>query len=252
MPRYKAIVEYDGTGFVGWQRQENGPSVQAVVEQALFHFCGERITVFAAGRTDSGVHALGQVIHFDLERDYAADTVMGAINYHARPARVSIRSVELAAPDFHARFQAVSRHYRYRIINRRAPLALDRGFAWHVAAPLDVELMAEGAARLVGKHDFTSFRAARCQALSPVKTLTRLEVSRHGDEVNVVAQAPSFLHNQVRILVGALKLVGTGKWSPDDVTAVLEARDRQRGAPTVPPHGLYLVQVDYPPHSHPS
>jgi tRNA pseudouridine38-40 synthase len=246
MPRYKAIVEYEGGGFVGWQHQENGLSVQETVERALHKFCGERIGVTAAGRTDSGVHALGQVIHFDLSEDYPVDRVMGAINFHTKPARVSILSVDVAAPDFNARFDATARLYRYRIVNRKAPLALDRGFAWHVAAPLNAERMNDGAQRFVGHHDFTSFRAARCQAKSPEKTLKRLEVSREGEVIDIRAEARSFLHNQVRIMVGALKLVGEGKWSPDDITAALEARDRARGGLTAPPNGLYLVRVDYP------
>jgi tRNA pseudouridine38-40 synthase len=246
MPRYKAIVEYEGSGFVGWQRQENGLSVQETVERALHEFCGEWVNVTAAGRTDSGVHALAQVIHFDLSTDHPAGTVMAAINFHVKPARVSVLSVEIAAPDFNARFDAVARHYRYRIINRKAPLAVDRGSAWHVAAPLDVDLMNDGARRFVGHHDFTSFRATRCQAKSPEKTLRRLEVVRDGEVVDIAAEALSFLHNQVRIMVGALKLVGEGKWSADDITAALEARDRARGALTAPPEGLYLVRVDYP------
>jgi tRNA pseudouridine38-40 synthase len=247
MPRYRAIVEYEGSEFVGWQRQDNGVSVQEVLEDALYKFCGERVAIGAAGRTDSGVHALGQTIHFDLTRDHAAAGVMGAMNYHSRPARVSVIDVALASSEFHARFDAIKRRYRYRIINRRAPLVIDRGIALHVAAPLDVDLMNLGAARLLGKHDFTSFRAVRCQANSPLKTLDRLEVSRHGDEVRIVAEARSFLHNQVRIMVGALMLVGEGKWTPDDVTTALEGRDRAHLAPTVPPHGLYLTGVDYPP-----
>lgn len=246
MPRYKATIEYDGTPYVGWQFQDNGLSVQEVIEQALYQFCGERTPVAAAGRTDSGVHALGQVIHFDLARDHPVDAVMGAINFHSKPARVTVLRVEAVAPDFHARFQATSRHYLYRILNRPAPPALNREYVWHVATPLDVEMMRAGAARLIGRHDFSSFRAARCQAKSPVKTLDRLEVEQDGPEIRITIQARSFLHNQVRIMVGALRLAGEGKWSPDDVTAALEARDRAHGAPTVPPHGLYLARVDYP------
>ncbi len=247
MPRYRAIVEYEGDGFVGWQRQDNGLSVQEVIEEALVNFCGAQVVVAAAGRTDSGVHARGQVIHFDLDHDHPADDVMGAVNFHVRPARVALLAVELAAPEFHARFDALARHYSYRIINRRAPLAVDHGSAWHVVAPLDVGQMNLAAARLVGRHDFTSFRAAQCQARSPEKTLDRLTVTRDGDQVIVRAQARSFLHNQVRIMVGALKQVGEGKWTPDDVTAALEAKDRARGPQTVPPHGLYLTRVDYSP-----
>jgi len=246
MQRYRAIVEYEGSAFVGWQRQENGLSVQEVIEDALVKFCGEKIAIAAAGRTDSGVHALGQVIHFDLPRDHSPDEVMGAVNYHVKPARVALVSVDLAAPEFHARFDAIARHYAYHIINRRAPLAIDKGQAWHVSTPLNVEQMNLGAARLLGRHDFTSFRAAQCQARSPEKTLDRLEVDRDGEQIIITAEARSFLHNQVRIMVGALKMVGEGKWTPDDVTAALDAKDRARGPETVPPYGLYLIQVDYP------
>jgi len=245
MTRYRLTLEYDGGAFVGWQRQENGLSVQQAVEEAIEAFCGEQVRVHAAGRTDAGVHALGQVIHFDLARAQAPDTVRDALNFHLRPHPAAVLAAAEAAPDFHARFSATGRRYRYRIVNRRAPLVLERGRAWHVAAPLDDGAMAAAARVLVGRHDFTSFRSVHCQAKSPVKTLDRLEVCRDGDVLTIEAVARSFLHNQVRIIAGTLKLAGEGKWSPDDVAAALAARDRGAGGPTAPPEGLYLVEVRY-------
>jgi tRNA pseudouridine38-40 synthase len=245
MPRYRLIVEYDGADFVGWQRQENGLAVQQVIEEAIERFCGERITTFAAGRTDAGVHALGQVVHFDLIREAEPDTVRDAINFHLRPAAVAVLAAERAADDFHARFSAVGRAYLYRIANRRAPLALDRGRAWWVPVPLDAAAMHAAAQGLVGRHDFSSFRAAECQADSPVKTLSAIEVVRDGEEIRVAARARSFLHHQVRNIVGTLKRVGEGKWSVDDVTRILAARDRAAAGPTAPACGLYLKEVFY-------
>ena len=250
MTRFKIIVEYDGGGFVGWQRQDNGPSVQAALEEAVFRFCGERVLVEGAGRTDAGVHALGQAAHFDLDKDLdketGADTVMKAVNFHLKPAPVAVLSAEEVAADFHARFSAIRRAYLYRIVNRRAPLALERGRAWFVPQPLDAVAMHDAAQLLVGHHDFTSFRASECQAKSPVKTLDVLSVQRRGELIEVRAEARSFLHHQVRNFVGSLKLVGEGKWSAADLKAALEARDRAAAGPTAPPAGLYLTEVGYP------
>lgn len=245
MTRWKITLEYDGSGFVGWQRQENGLSVQQVLEEAIAGFAQERVTVFGAGRTDSGVHALAQVAHFDLARDTDAATVRDALTYHCRPHPVVVLAAEPVDADFHARFSAVERRYLYRILNRRAPPALDAGRVWHVAVPLDAAAMQEAAQVLVGKHDFSSFRAAECQAESAVKTLDLLQVSRVGEEIHMTAAARSFLHNQVRIVAGTLRLAGEGKWSPEDVRAALAARDRAAAGPTAPACGLYLTGVTY-------
>ncbi len=245
MTRYKLVLEYDGGPFVGWQRQDNGPSVQAALEEAVAAFCGERVTAHAAGRTDAGVHALGQVAHVDIAKATDADTVRDALNFHLKPAPVAVIAAEAASDDFHARFSATGRRYLYRIVNRRAPLALERGRAWFVPAQLDAAAMHDAAQVLVGRHDFTSFRAAECQAKSPVKTLDRLDVARNGDELRIEAAARSFLHHQVRNMVGTLRRVGEGKWSAADVGAALARRDRSAAGPTAPAEGLYLVGVDY-------
>jgi tRNA pseudouridine38-40 synthase len=246
MPRYKLTIEYDGTPFVGWQVQESGLSVQGVLTEAVSAFAGERTTVGGAGRTDTGVHALGQVAHVDLTKDWLADTVRDALNAHLRPHPIAVLAAERAADDFDARFSAIRRHYRYRIVNRRADLALDVLRAWRVPRPLDVTAMHAAAQRLVGRHDFTTFRSTECQAKSPVKTLDRLDVTRDGDEVCVATTARSFLHNQVRSMVGSLVHVGDGKWSADDLASALAARDRTACGQVAPPQGLYLVRVEYP------
>jgi tRNA pseudouridine38-40 synthase len=245
MPRYKLTLEYDGTPFVGWQIQENGPSVQGRLSEAVTAFSGEDAMPRGAGRTDAGVHALGQVAHFDLAKAWPPDKIRDALNAQLRPDPISVVSCEPAREDFDARLSAVARHYLYRIIDRRAPLALERDRAWGVFRPLDAEAMHEAAQELVGHHDFTTFRSAECQAKSPVKTLDRLEVSRHGEIIRIEASARSFLHNQLRSMVGSLKLVGEGKWTARELKQALQARDRGACGPVAPPRGLYLVKVDY-------
>ncbi|MBI3445843.1 MAG: tRNA pseudouridine(38-40) synthase TruA [Magnetospirillum sp.] len=245
MPRYRLLVEYDGTPFVGWQRQDNGDSVQAVLERAVARLCGEAVNVYAAGRTDAGVHATGQVVHVDLPKDYPADTVRNALNYHMKPKPVAVVLAEQVSDEFHARFSATGRSYLYRILNRRAPPALEQRRVWWLPMALDVEAMNEGARRLLGHHDFSTFRASECQANSPMKTLDVLTLTRVGDEIQVVTEARSFLHHQVRNMVGTLRLVGEGKWSPDDIARALAAKDRTKGGPTAPADGLYLTGVRY-------
>jgi len=247
MPRFKLLIEYDGTPYVGWQRQANGRAVQQAVEEALGAFCGEEPRVQGAGRTDAGVHATGQVASVMLARDWRTDRVRDALNAHLTlmEERISILAVERMEDGFDARFSAAGRRYLYRICDRRPPLAIERERAWHCRKPLDGAAMHRAAQRLLGHHDFTTFRSADCQSESPLKTLQRLDVSRVGEEVHVVAAAKSFLHNQVRSMVGSLKRVGEGAWSADDLVAALEARDRSRCAALAPPHGLYLTHVDY-------
>lgn len=248
MPRYRLDVEYDGSPYSGWQRQAGQHSVQAAIEQAVVAFCGEQVTIRGAGRTDAGVHALGQVAHADLTKDWPADTVRDALNAHLQMQgeTVAVTQASVAPDDFDARFRATARHYVYRIVNRRAPLAIERKKAWWVAKNLDAEAMHEAARLLVGRHDFTTFRSVHCQARSPVKTLTRLVVERDGPVIEISASAPSFLHNQVRSLVGSLKRVGEGAWRPGDVKSALEAKNRAACGPVAPPDGLYLLRVDYP------
>ena len=246
MPRYKLTIEYDGTPYVGWQMQDNGATIQGALTDAIAAFTGARPVVYGAGRTDAGVHALGQVAHVDLARDWDSDNVRDAINFHLRPQPVAVLKAEQVAPDFDARFSAIKRHYRYRIVNRRADLALDVLRAWRVPRPLNVAAMHAAAQRLVGRHDFTTFRSTECQAKSPVKTLDRLDVTRDGDEVCVTTTARSFLHNQVRSMVGSLAHVGDGKWSVADLASALAARDRAACGQVAPPQGLYLVRVEYP------
>jgi len=247
MPRYRLTIEYCGAGLVGWQRQRQGLSVQAALEAAIGDFCGETVTVFGAGRTDAGVHALAQVAHVDLAHAADPEVIRSAVNHHLRPHAISVLAAEPAPAEFDARRSATGRHYRYRILNRRAPPALERGRVWHIAAPLDLAAMQAGASHLIGHHDFTTFRDSLCQAKSPVKTLDALDVARVGDEIQIEARARSFLHHQVRNMVGTLKLVGLGRWQPDDVARALAARDRRAGGPTAPAEGLTLVAVRYDP-----
>jgi tRNA pseudouridine38-40 synthase len=245
MPRYKLTIEYDGRPFVGWQIQDNGPTVQGALEVAVRTFSGDKAFVRGAGRTDAGVHALGQVAHVDLTREWEPDTVRDAINAQIRPHPIAVISAERVDDAFDARFSATKRHYLYRIINRRADLTFERGRAWRVSKPLDSKSMHQAAQRLVGNHDFTTFRHVDCQAKSPVKTLDQLDVHRVKDDIHVMASARSFLHTQVRSMVGALVAVGEGRWTADDLTLALHARDRAACAPVAPAEGLYLVRVEY-------
>ncbi|SRR6056297_167743 len=247
MPRYKLTIEYDGTPFVGWQIQADGRSIQGELAAAIARFTGETVTVSGAGRTDAGVHATGQVAHIDLTREWPSDTVRDALNFHLKPNPVVVVACQAVDSSFDARFSAVARHYRYRILPRRARPAIDGNRVWWVPVPLDVPAMAGAARVLLGRHDFTTFRAAHCQAKSPVRTLDRLAVTSVGHEIHIEASARSFLHNQVRSMVGALKSVGDGKWTRADMEAALAAADRTRCAPVAPAAGLYLISVDYPP-----
>ncbi len=245
MPRYKLIIEYDGAPYRGWQYQADVPSVQGALENAIEKFDGRRVTIQGAGRTDAGVHALGQVAHCDLRGDHEPGKVRDALNFYLRPQPVAVLSAECVSEDFNARFSATRRHYLYRIVNRRSDIALDLGRAWRVGRPLDIAAMREGAKRLIGHHDFTTFRSTECQSKSPVKTLDQLDIEADGWNVHVVVSARSFLHNQVRSMVGSIVHVGEGKWSPDDLTQVLQARDRTLCGQVAPAEGLYLVRVDY-------
>lgn len=246
MLRFALTIEYDGGPFVGWQRQENGMSVQQRLEQAVAALeGGARRVVHGAGRTDAGVHALGQVAHVDLSRDWREDRLRDALNAHLRPAPIAVVETRRVPDSFEARFSAIRRHYRYLIDNRRAPLTLWRGRAWHVKHKLDAAAMHAAAQALVGRHDFTTFRSSECQANSPIRTLEQLDVRREGDRIEIVTSARSFLHNQVRSLAGSLEHVGSGRWTAEDLRAALEARDRTRCGQVAPPHGLYLVAVDY-------
>ena len=246
MTRWRLTIEYDGRPFMGWQRQEHGPSVQQTVEEALHRMTGELATVHAAGRTDAGVHALAMAAHVDVEKTLTEHRLREGLNALVRPAPISVLEVERVADDWHARFSCIGRKYLYRILNRRAPPALDRGRVWHVAVALDLSDMQQGAAHLVGRHDFTTFRTAQCQSDSPVKTLDALDVGRQGDEIHVRAAARSFLHHQVRSMVGCLALVGRGQWKPEDMKIALEARDRAALGFNAPSEGLYFVEAVYP------
>jgi tRNA pseudouridine38-40 synthase len=245
MPRYKLVVEYDGTPFAGWQLQANARSVQQVIEEAIARFCGHAVRIQCAGRTDAGVHATHQVAHVDLDKPWPVETIRSATNAHLRPEPVVVLAAEPVSDDFNARTSAVKRHYLYRILNRGSRPALEHDRVWHVPWRLDANGMHEAAQVLVGRHDFTTFRAAECQANSPVKTIDRLDVERVGEEIRVAASARSFLHHQVRSIVGSLALVGAGKWTAGDLRAALDARERARCGPMAPAAGLYLVGVDY-------
>ena len=246
MPRFALTLEWDGTPFVGYQRQPNGPSVQQALETAVLAVTGETVGVHAAGRTDTGVHARAMRAHFDLARAFDPDRLCGALNALLRPQPVAVLACMVVADDWHARFSCVERAYEYRIINRRAPLTVDRGRAWHIIRPVDADVMHEAAQMLVGCHDFTTFRSVHCQSKSPVKTLDRLDVWREGDRVLIAAQARSFLHHQVRSMVGCLSLVGRGHWSQGDLAEALAAKDRCKLGLNAPPEGLYFISAKYP------
>lgn len=246
MPRFAITVEYDGTPYMGWQRQAHGPSVQQDIEDAIAKTAGINTQVHAAGRTDAGVHALAMQAHFDLDSDLSPFRLMGALNAHLRPAPIAILACRIVPDDWHARFSCIGRAYEYRIVNRRAPLTVERDRAWQVIQELDTDAMHVAAQLLVGLHDFTTFRSAHCQAESPIKTLDQLDVRREGERVIVEAAARSFLHHQVRSMVGSLAAVGTGRWSAADLKAALEAKDRNALAHNAPPEGLYFIQAVYP------
>ena len=246
MTRWRLTVEYDGAPFMGWQRQDHGPSVQQTLEDALAKMTGERSTFTAAGRTDAGVHALAMSAHVDIARDVTAHRLREGLNALVRPQPISVLKVVPVAEDWHARFSCTGRRYIYRVLNRRAPPALERGRLWHIGQPVDIGAMAEAARLLVGRHDFTTFRSVHCQSDSPVKTLDRLDVVREGEEIHIHAAARSFLHHQVRSMTGCLALVGRGQWSVGDMLAALEARDRAALGLNAPPHGLYFAEATYP------
>lgn len=245
MPRYRITIEYDGSPYVGWQQQNNGPSVQAALQEALYALSGEASQIFGAGRTDAGVHAFAQIAHFDMSREWQKDRIRDGLNAHLDTHPIAILDAEAVDDEFHSRFSALRRHYVYRIINRRPKLALDEWRAWRVPTLLDVDAMHASAQGLVGTHDFTTFRASKCQAASPVKTLDFISVSRHSDMVEINTNARSFLHNQVRSIVGSLKQVGIGQWHPGQMVKALKACDRKACGPVAPAHGLYLSRVDY-------
>lgn len=245
--RYKLTLEYDGADFAGWQRQAEGvTTVQSVLEHAIAQLTGEKAGLHVAGRTDAGVHALGQVAHVDLMReDVAAATMRDGVNFHVRPHRVAVLVAEPVDENFHARFSAVSRAYRYRIVNRRAPPVIDAAYAWHIQRPLDVAAMQKAADLLIGKHDFSTFRAQFCQAQSPVRTLDALRVAQDGEIITITARSRSFLYHQVRNMAGTLSLVGSGRWSHDDFVRAFKVCDRRQGGPTAPAHGLFFLGPDY-------
>lgn len=246
MTRFRLTLEYDGRPFMGWQRQPHGPSVQQALEDAAHAATGETVVVHAAGRTDAGVHATAMAAHVDIAKPFTPDRLASALNALVRPLPVVVLAAEVVADDWHARFTCLGRRYRYRIVNRQAPLMLEAGLAWHIAAPLDAPAMHAAAHLLVGRHDFTTFRSAHCQSESPVKSLDRLDITRDGEAVTIVAEARSFLHHQVRSMVGCLALVGRGKWTANDLAAALAARDRAALGFNAPPDGLYFTGASYP------
>ena len=243
MTRFKINLEYDGTDLIGWQENRQGPSVQSLLQDAIFQFCGERVTVFSAGRTDAGVHAVNMVAHFDLEKDQEPDTVMRAMNFYLTEKPVSVLNCEKVIDDFHARFSCKARHYKYVVVNRNAPIVLERNRAWWVPQKLDVEKMKSAAQKLIGKHDFTSFRAAQCQAKSPIKTLDQISITQHGDEIIFEFSARSFLHHQVRNMVGTLVEIGMGK--PYDIDEIMAAKNRSAAGINAPACGLYFMNAEY-------
>ncbi len=249
MQRYKLTVEYDGSDFVGWQRQINGLGIQEALELAVRNFCGESVTVFGSGRTDAGVHAISQVAHFDIKTATDSDTVRDALNYYLKKDSISVLAAEAVNQEFHARFSAKSRSYLYRIVSRRAPVTIDRGRVWWVPVNLNTDEMGSASLDLLGKHDFSTFRAAECQADSPIKTLDEIRIDQipypGGLEVQIHVRAKSFLYHQVRNFAGSLKLVGEGRWSINDFKTAFKAADRSRGGPTAPAEGLYFVDVSY-------
>jgi tRNA pseudouridine38-40 synthase len=245
MPKYKITIEYDGTGIYGWQRQAEGPSVQKFIEEAIEKFSKEKVNIYVAGRTDAGVHALGQVAHFELEEEYPEYIIQRSINHFLKPNKIIILECEKADSEFHARFSAQKRNYKYIIINRPMPSVLDVKRAWHIRQSLDVDKMQEAANYLVGMHDFTSFRAANCQAKSPVKQIDEIKIYKDGERIIFTLRAPSFLYHMVRNIVGSLQLVGLGQWKPEEIKTVLEAKDRSKAGVTAPPHGLYFTKVEY-------
>jgi tRNA pseudouridine38-40 synthase len=245
MPRYKLTIEYDGTRFSGFQRQSNAYSVQQAIEEAIAQLCVEEVTVFAAGRTDAGVHATGQVIHFDLEKIFPAEIVQRALNYYLKNKSVAIIKAEEVDENFHARFSAIERFYQYVIINRPAPLVLEANRAWHLREALNIEQMQQAANYLLGTHDFTSFRAQECQAHSPIKTINQINITDQNDHIIFHLNARSFLHHMVRNILGTLRFVGNGKWPAEIIPEILEAKDRAKAGPTAPPYGLYLTKINY-------
>lgn len=246
MPRYKLIIEYDGSNYHGWQCQDNLPTIQEEIEKAAMRFCGQKTILYCSGRTDAGVHALGQVAHLDLPQAVPEFKIRDGLNFYLKPQPISILYAEQVADDFHARFSTKERSYIYRIINRYAPLTVEKGKAWQIPRPLNLDAMQEAAQVLVGTHDFTTFRDTDCQAKSPIKTLDQLDVRRtSADGIEIFARSKSFLHHQVRNMVGSIKLVGDGRWTKSDLENALAAKDRTKGGPTAPPDGLYLYQIKY-------